>query len=166
MGKVNRPAMDPKLPFTKMSRCGSPEIRCPIRFMPRLDSTISIDGPVRATNAWIIRSRLATFLLTSRDTRTSTNTERGRNRQTMVRFGNPPASPLGGLLTDSVTGFGFLRGDGLGLKTSLGATHHFTMDVGCIGAAHGDGHRARSMCVRITHPHSWPGSAGQAGALA
>src|SRR5947207_12559250 len=112
--------MDRKSRFTKMSRCGSPEIRCPIRFTPRLGLMISTDGPARATSAWTTRNQRATFLRMSRATRTSMNTATGTKRQIMVQSGFRDMLELAGpfIVTDTV--LGFLRGDGHGQKGAVG----------------------------------------------
>src|SRR5438046_602091 len=122
--------MDRKSRFTKMSRCGSPEIRCPIRFTPRLGSMISTVGPVRATSAWTTRNQRATFLPMSRDTRTSMNTATGTKRQTMVQSGFRDMLELAGPLIVTDTGSGCLRGDGRGSKMSLGGMHRYTTGGG------------------------------------
>src|SRR5213080_1118600 len=70
-----------------------------------------------------------------------------------------------GLRIATATGRGLIRGDGPGLKTSLGVTLRSTTDAGSITTTIGDGRLARSMIARTTLPRCLRGSEARDGVL-
>src|ERR1700746_1322194 len=110
---------------------------------PRL--MLSTSGRNRAMVAWTTPLPRATFLLMSLGMKISTNTEAGKRLLITAPFGFRRLCRVGHLIT-TATGFGKTRGDGPGLKLSLGATLPSTMAVGCMAAATGDGLQDRFGC--------------------
>src|SRR5881398_891330 len=70
-----------------------------------------------------------------------------------------------GLHIGTATGHGLIRGDGPGLKTSLGVMLRSTTDAGSITTTTGDGRLDRSMLARTTRPRWLRGSAARDGVL-
>lgn len=130
----------------RCTRARPPRLPARIRSTP-ISSTqaipmISTIGPSNAAATLMNRVQPAMFLQASLATKTWTTTGRGAQIPTTGTFGLPASMP-DGLRTTMVIGHGFHRGDGLGLTTHRGATHHSTTAAGSHSEADGLGCRGQ-----------------------
>src|SRR5713101_5756170 len=128
-----------------------------------MDST---SGRGRATDVSIIRLLRATSLLTWLAPRTLTNTAPGAMFRNTGTSGRRVMLKRGGLRIATATGFGLIRGDGPGLKTSPGVMLRSTMAAGCTTTTTGGGRRDRFMFARTIRRHWSHGLVARAGARA
>src|SRR5580700_3545268 len=105
----------------------------------------STTGASPATASTKACGRRATSHPMSSVTKIWTLTAHGAPTRLMATSGNRRQFNPDGPRIAMAIGFGFPPGDGLGLTTLLGATHHSIMAVGFLCAADGDGCPDRSM---------------------
>src|SRR5437764_12631463 len=149
----------------KMSRLGLQAPQCRTTFMRRPVPTHSISGPPDATSGSIIPPHRAMCRPTWSGLRTWMSTASGVTLLAMVTSGCRIKLTWVGHRTATGIGSGLILGDGLGLKTSPGATLRSTMAAGSITTIIGDGRLDRSTFARTILPRWSHGSAAQDGDL-